>query len=195
MNFKKRYTKFFIVLLLLLVALSTTVFAIPYNTKYYSWSNPSGSYSPDSGSVRIDSYDFSQDQVYVHAYYMRYDDTTISSIMSYYNNNSYYPGIDITDMSDKLTYNGYYSTNYPNPKFDTDDDDWDGKWEETEITVLSPSSIKTSTDYYFDVHFREYSQGTYTGTINITASESIKQFTEYNTKLFNTLKQMSYSTP
>jgi hypothetical protein len=42
---------------------------------------------------------------------------------------------EINDRSGRLSATGYWATNHPDPAFDRDDDDGDGRWEEAEITV------------------------------------------------------------
>ena len=42
---------------------------------------------------------------------------------------------EINDRSGRLSATGYWATNHPDPAFDRDDDDGDGRWEEAEITA------------------------------------------------------------
>ena len=42
---------------------------------------------------------------------------------------------EINDRSGRLSATGYWATNHPDPAFDRDDDDADGRWEEAEITA------------------------------------------------------------
>lgn len=42
---------------------------------------------------------------------------------------------EINDRDGRLTATGYWATNHPDPAFDRDDDDGDGRWEEAEITA------------------------------------------------------------
>ena len=42
---------------------------------------------------------------------------------------------EINDRSGRLSATGYWATNHPDPAFDRDDDDGDGRWEEAEVTV------------------------------------------------------------
>ncbi|MFV2064727.1 MAG: hypothetical protein ACC726_14635, partial [Chloroflexota bacterium] len=42
---------------------------------------------------------------------------------------------EVNDRSGRLSATGYWATNYPDPAFDRDDDDGDGRWEEAEITA------------------------------------------------------------
>jgi hypothetical protein len=49
---------------------------------------------------------------------------------------------EVNDRSGRLSATGYWVTNLPDPAYDRDDDDGDGRWEEAEITAgaLPPSS-------------------------------------------------------
>jgi hypothetical protein len=40
---------------------------------------------------------------------------------------------EVNDRSGRLSATGYWATNYPDPAYDRDDDDADGRWEEAEI--------------------------------------------------------------
>ena len=40
---------------------------------------------------------------------------------------------EVNDRSGRLSATGYWATNHPDPAFDRDDDDGDGRWEEAEI--------------------------------------------------------------
>jgi hypothetical protein len=42
---------------------------------------------------------------------------------------------EVNDRSGRLSATGYWATNHPDPAFDRDDDDADGRWEEAEITA------------------------------------------------------------
>jgi hypothetical protein len=42
---------------------------------------------------------------------------------------------EVNDRSGRLSATGYWATNHPDPAFDRDDDDGDGRWEEAEITA------------------------------------------------------------
>jgi hypothetical protein len=42
---------------------------------------------------------------------------------------------EVNDRSGRLSATGYWATNHPDPAFDRDDDDGDGRWEEAEVTV------------------------------------------------------------
>ncbi len=197
----KRSKKFSVSLIISLLLMTTIAFAYPYWTTYSSWSSAQGSYSPYTGSVRTDSYFVSgtSDTVTVGVSGVKYSSSAISAITNYYNQNTWYPGIDVTEITStpNLTSTGYWSTNYPSPKFDSDDDDWNGSSEETEITILAPWNMTTGTNYYYTVQFKEFynASNSYSGTFAVTSSESKKQLTEYNTQLYNQLTTVSYKTP
>jgi hypothetical protein len=42
---------------------------------------------------------------------------------------------EVNDRSGRLSATGYWATNHPDPAYDRDDDDGDGRWEEAEITA------------------------------------------------------------
>lgn len=42
---------------------------------------------------------------------------------------------EVNDRSGRLHATGYWATNHPDPAYDRDDDDGDGRWEEAEITI------------------------------------------------------------
>jgi len=181
----------------------------PVITSAYSssWSSSSGSYSPYKGSVTtVNSEDSYNDYVTTNVTGIYYSSSAINSIKNYYYNNNYYHGIDATaldDTSSDIGATGWYSTNYPNPKFDTDDDGGNGPDEETEIVTLSPTSMVAGKSYYYKVKFKESRTCTYcastrqeSGYIAITAHESAKSFYgEYNTKYFDELTRVYYKTP
>lgn len=87
---------------------------------------------------------------------------------------------DITDLNNNLGYSGWYVTNFPRPKFDTDDDEGDGIKEETEVTALDaafpvPYPIKKDC-YYFIVEMRRGGAGPLTtggGTVDHTPAISL----------------------
>lgn len=44
---------------------------------------------------------------------------------------------EVNDRSGRLSATGYWASNHPDPSYDRDDDDGDGRWEEAEITAGS----------------------------------------------------------
>lgn len=171
-----------------------------------SWTSASGSYSPYKGNVNtVASSDSINDYITTYVDSMYYNSSAITAIKNYYNNNNYYHGIDVTALDDTSTdigATGWYSTNYPNPKFDSDDDGGNGPDEETEIVSLSPLSMVAGTKYYFSVKFKESRTCTYcastrseSGYIAVTAHESSGPVLgEYNTKYFDELTTVYYKT-
>ncbi|MGR3765972.1 hypothetical protein [Rossellomorea sp. NS-SX7] len=166
-----------------------------------SWYSPAGSYAPNSGNYYTNSYNTYSgscvDQVDLRMHNIKYNSSEVTAIKNYYNNSSYYHGLDATDMSGNLdTSTSSMSTNYPNPKFDTDDDGGDGNDEEAEFVSLSPTSINTSTSYYFYVDWNNRG-GSVTcardGYIELNAHESSKSFYgEYNTQWHAPLGTINY---
>ena len=43
--------------------------------------------------------------------------------------------LEVNDRAGRLSATGYWATNQPDPAYDRDDDDGDGRWEEAEITA------------------------------------------------------------
>jgi hypothetical protein len=190
-------------IIVLSIAVPTVVSAYGYSS---SWSSSGGSYSPYKGYANTaSSSDSYGDYITAKAYGIYYSSSAITAIKNYYYNNTYYHGIDITALDDTASdigATGWYSTNYPNPKFDSDDDGANGPDEETEIVTLSPTNMTTGTSYYFYSKFKESTTCTYcnpgrseTGYIAITAHESNKSWTgEYNTQYFDELTRVYYKT-
>lgn len=54
---------------------------------------------------------------------------------------------EVNDRSGRLSATGYWSTNHPDPAFDRDDDDGDGRWEEAEVIAgaVRPETGRTYT--------------------------------------------------
>ena len=55
---------------------------------------------------------------------------------------------DLTDTSNRLNGNGWYSTNFPSPYSDYDDDNGNGSREEWEVTVEDSSFPVAYRDYW-----------------------------------------------
>ncbi|OGO78228.1 MAG: hypothetical protein A2Y23_00480 [Clostridiales bacterium GWB2_37_7] len=191
------------ILMLVMIALLIT---IPFSiyAASSSWSSTAASYGPSTGSVQTVATNYTyptSDKLKVYSTF-KYTSSAITAIKNYYNNNSYYPGIDITDIGSNshIDATGWYYTNLPNGKFDTDDDDWNTWYEETEITSLSPNSMVAGTTYYFDVEFREmYGEydvpdKSFSGTFEVNTSESEAAGSEYNTVHFSRLTNVGYTT-
>lgn len=81
--------------------------------------------------------------VVVYAFNGSYDHA--QNVRDYSSGGDYYTH-DITDMSDHL--NGWCLwTNFPSPYYDWDDDDDDGKWEETEVVAVD-TNFPVDNQYY-----------------------------------------------
>ena len=194
----KRKSILIISIVLFLIALfSTFVYAI-YDDDYEEWFSADGSYSPDYGWFEGGSVDClppELDYAMCKAW-VEYDSSAITAIQDYYNNNDYCPGLDITDLTNTVDYAGWWATNYPDPYFDTDDDDFDGGDEESEVVCQSPLSMSSDTTYYFFVKFNKY-QTISTITFDLTAHESewVGWQGEYNTRYYNKLADISFNMP
>jgi len=55
---------------------------------------------------------------------------------------------DITDLNNNLSATGTYSTNFPSPYVDFDDDNGNSEWEEAEVTVENSNFPTVGTQYY-----------------------------------------------
>ncbi|MRG87917.1 hypothetical protein [Salinibacillus xinjiangensis] len=168
-----------------------------------SWSYPAGSYAPNTGSYYTNSQEGSSynDLVYFRMHSIDYTYSEVSSIRDYYYDHNYYHGYDATDLNDNLdTSESSMATNLPNYKFDTDDDDANSIDEEAEVVSLSPTSISSTTDYYYSVDFVNRGGGSDSiynapgdGTIEINAHESSKAWNgEYNTQYYSRLGTVNY---
>jgi hypothetical protein len=164
---------------------------------------PIAYFSPDKGSVDIlpmPSYDPANgnDAVRVLVKDMYYSKSDLTNFSKYWN--GYGLGIDVKDTNNQLTASPHLiATNYPNPKYDAEDDNFiDGKCEEAEVTCTTPSYMVADKPY--SVTF-EYSETTFTGTsysgvFSITSHVSLKSPTgEYNTSVADQLLTIGYTTP
>lgn len=97
---------------------------------------------------------------------------------------------DMTDLDDNLTtYSNWWSTNFPSPYPDWDDDDDDGKWEEWEVTVEDSSFPVVSRNYWLTFYARTVPSGWQSGTVAHTPAISEKLW--YTSDLWDTYR---YST-
>jgi hypothetical protein len=200
----KKIIKTTIPTLALVLGLSTSAFADwgPADS-WSSWAPYSGSaYTYTSGTTG----GCTNDTIKVRASSIKYDSTAVSAIKSLYSSEGWYPGLDVTTLNygDHMDAS-YITSNYPNPKYDTDNDDGDAanNAEESEVTSMSPGSMSTSTSYYYYVDFDfNYSGATYdihcggSGTIEITAHESDEVWwsSEMQTADYDVLDSLSWST-
>jgi hypothetical protein len=163
--------------------------AATYDTAYTSWTSENASYGPDDGNYSVTSYDDSHCQCLT---YFIYDSSDVSAIRSYYDNNSYFPGIDITNTSLQMDCRLQSST-LPNPHFDLDDD-YNSVYfgyEESEVTCESPYSISSGSQYYYRADFYKIaSPPSYNyASFELNTNESYWSgfWGEYQTQLYSNL--------
>ncbi len=63
--------------------------------------------------------------------------------------------LETNDRSGRLSATGYWATNQPDPAFDRDDDDADGRWEEAEI-IAGPQTPRPGQSYVSVVQFSRW---------------------------------------
>lgn len=157
--------------ILVFSAFSTAMASSSTHSTRWDHTNDStyGSYAPDTGGgynslsdTASDGQDYCSDYIDMRITEIDYDSAAVQSIHDYYNNNSYYPTLNVTDTADLAdAYNAWYATNWPNEKWDTDDDSFNGPDEEAEVTSLSRLQVSASTDYYFYIDWDVPSQTDY----------------------------------
>lgn len=185
-------------LLLLLVAISTVA------AWWSGWYPPNfaGSYSPSS--YRHGQWNDSWNNSEAFGSEFQFNSTKQSGVRYYSQNNHYlawwcpwckgYYTQDHTDMSNRLSAIGY-STNVPDPKVDSDDDDNNGNWEELEVVSVNQSFPVVGTTYYFRSYFSKRSTGT--GYLLETPAISARptSLQEYNTVYYESRPQtLGYNT-
>jgi len=195
-----------LVVTIILLVFCSYVFAYYYSG---SWTSASGSYAPYKGTFYTNSSIVDTDgagqhktEIIARAHSMYYSSSAITAIRNYYNNNSYYPGIDIKDLEDTYGLDAtYVSSNYPNPKYDLENNyPYIRGRDEAEVVSLSPLSINTTTAYYFQAKYYElagefgFYPGVMTGYMEATSHESYNQLGEYNTAYWCQLKKVYYKT-
>jgi hypothetical protein len=84
--------------------------------------------APSSFLVADDSILFQTDMVW--------DQSQVDGLTRYVRDGLRYTH-EVNDRSGRLSATGYWATNLPDPAYDRDDDDGDGRWEEAEITSSS----------------------------------------------------------
>lgn len=184
---KKKILPLLFVTLMFLGAFQLTAYAATYDTAYTSWTSENASYGPDDGSYSVTSYTDSHCRTQT---YFIYDSSDVSAIRSYYDNNSYFPGIDITNTSLQFSCS-LQSSNLPNPHFDLDDDInsvYYG-YEESEVTCESPYSISSGSQYYYIADFYEVASNGSTASFELNTSESYWSsfWGEYQTQAYSNL--------
>ncbi len=63
--------------------------------------------------------------------------------------------LETNDRPGRLSATGYWATNYPDPSYDRDDDDGDGRWEEAEI-IAGPETPEVGRTYVSMVQFSRW---------------------------------------
>ena len=82
--------------------------------------------------------------------------STRASNMRHQASHGYRFSFDVHDLNGNLNATTRYETSLPNPYFDLDDDDSDGRHEESEITADSTSFPTAGVNYYANVYFMRY---------------------------------------
>lgn len=110
---------------------------------------------------------------------------------------------EVNDRSGRLSATGFWATNHPDPAFDRDDDDGDGRWEEAEVTI-GTASPRAGRSYHTLVQFtrwhpkRRAGRCTWTwdrrlGTTDVLAQLSRDLFGEWQAQRFtHTTEQLPY---
>jgi hypothetical protein len=111
---------------------------------------------------------------------MQWNSTRASNIRRIYAPQGFRYTHDITDLNNNLGYVGWQMTNFPDPKFDSDNDQWWDPYifEETEVTARDPNFPQDWTWYYFLVEMKRGGYAPYRvtngGTVNHTPAISAK---------------------
>lgn len=104
-------------------------------------------------------------------------------------------GMDFNDQSKTQLDGALAASNYPNPKFDYEDDNLlgDGADEEVEVVTQDEGSLKAGTSYYFNVVYNHKVQKG-TGKVLGSTHASDQSLTgEYNTKMTEAIQYMAYA--
>jgi hypothetical protein len=155
-------------------------------------------YSPNTGKYTY-SNNTSTKTIIVQVKDLVFDSTRINKIHNEgIDIGSYkrYPGLDFRDtQASNAALNGVnYQSNYPNPKYDLEDDSWsgDGANEEIEVVSLSPLEMKANFNYYF-IGTYKHVKSTGNGAIYASAHKSKAGFSDYNTVEEEKLKYIDYN--
>jgi len=192
-------------LVLILVVLGSSVAASPpfqsipphwqltgwYTPNFWDNTIPDGQYAPTA--YRHGHWIDSNTNEFVFASVMDWNQTRADNVRYYSNHLRFwvcqpvymYYTHDHTDMSGKLHGVGA-GTNIPNAKFDRDDDDGDGRYEEYEVVSLDQAFPTTNQDFYVWVTYYQ-KQGIGSGYLLETPALSAKAWcmSEYNTWRFD----------
>ena len=139
-------TKWIVIALASLLLVPVVVYA--FNGSYSPTGHWVGVYEFDSyacpGQVNEEGNTRNDDTVGIRTT-MNWNPDHAQNVRDYSSGGDYYTH-DITDMSDHL--NGWCLwTNFPSPYYDWDDDDDDGKWEETEVVAVD-TNFPVDNQYY-----------------------------------------------
>lgn len=139
-------TKWIVIALASLLLVPVVVYA--FNGSYSPTGHWVGVYEFDSytcpGQVNEEGNTRNDDIVGIRTT-MNWNPDHAQNVRDYSSGGEYYTH-DITDMSDHL--NGWCLwTNFPSPYYDWDDDDNDGKWEETEVVAVD-TNFPVDNQYY-----------------------------------------------
>jgi hypothetical protein len=88
----------------------------------------------------------------VGSFQMKLNDTAVNKTK----NTGYHSTMEINNTSDNVPYSGWYATNMPNHKFDSDDDNSNGKSEELEVIYKYASGLTPYQNYYFQAAWDGY---------------------------------------
>jgi len=156
----------------------------PSNTTYFNYFN--GSYAPSTfrpcQGRNQNKYVFGND--------MKWNQTRRNGVQDHVRQGRRYTH-DITDLSGNLGYHTFWGTNFPNPVFDTDDDDRNGSHEETEVTVNDTAFPVVSRNYYFYVQMAQPTNNA--GTVSQTPAVSRYYFGAWQTSYFSNAFNQSYT--
>lgn len=167
------------------------------------WSDQPGDPGKDTGHAPYEGDIYSNidlgstDIIKIQVEHAKYDQASLDVIENEYRNNNLRTGLDVTDVTDRLAYLGPSASNYPDPKFDVDDDDFDGKQEESEVTCQRVLDIVAGQTYYFHSPFYNYyNPAGSSGNLEVNSHMSWYDVItgEYQTEYHDFLNTIYYST-
>lgn len=208
MKNRKSMIKISLSIIVAMALFTTYTFAASYPgpTKTWSYSNYNhGSYVPKTGSMKSTFYDDSSGTRFTTVVNCTLDSTNVSNILDYNNggdnpgtvadNKKCYLTLDISSISDstddKVEATSMASA-LPDPKYDLEDDNFDGDNEESEVVALGTVKAQSynTTTYWND--FRTGYSGD-SGTINAQFAMSAKGVSDYNTVVQSDVVQASFA--
>lgn len=158
-----------------------------YSPNFYDNGAPDGQYAPTSYRHGQGDSSYAGGTEWFGSQ-MQWDSAQAANVQ-YYSNHEYWFGCwwvpmyythDHSDMSGKLHLKAYYS-NFPSPKYDWDDDDGNGWYDEGEVVSLDKSFPAAYSTYEFDTYWERKMPGS--GYLYETPQLSGKPWCmgEYNT--------------